>query len=49
MDKQLNDLLLSIAKNLEILADHERDYLLEGYLTLIAQDIYEYLDIVGID
>ena len=47
MDKQLNELLLSTAKNLEMLASRTEDYSINGYLLLIAQDIYEYLDIVA--
>lgn len=47
MGNQLNNLLLSTAKNLEILASHTQDYSTNGYLLLIAQDIYEYLDIVA--
>lgn len=49
MDRQLYELLLSTARNLENLANHEQDYSLQGYILLIAQDIYEYLDIVGKD
>ena len=49
MDKQLNELLLSTARNLENLANRTQDYSLQGYILLIAQDIYEYLDIVGKD
>lgn len=50
MDKQLNELLLSIAKNIEHLTtDPALSYLSNGYLLLIAQDIYEYLDMVDED
>ena len=47
MDKQLNELLLSTARNLEMLASCTEDYSTNGYLLLIAQDIYDYLDIVA--
>lgn len=49
MDKQLNDLLLATARNLEILAQQETNFSIQGYILLIAQDIYEYLDIVDKD
>lgn len=49
MDKQLYELLLSTARNLENLANHEQDYSLQGYILLIAQDIYTYLDAVEED
>lgn len=44
MDKNLQELLLSIARSLENIADHEDDFSKQGYILLIAQDIYTYLD-----
>ena len=49
MDKQLEELLLSTARNLENLANHEDNYSKQGYILLIAQDIYTYLDAVAED
>lgn len=46
MDKQLNELLLSIARNLENLAVYEDNFSKQGYLQMIAQDIYMYLDTI---
>ena len=44
MDKNLQELLLSIARSLENIANHEEDFSKQGYILLIAQDIYTYLD-----
>ena len=49
MDKNTQDLLLSIARNLENLSEHEQDFSKQGYILLIAQDIYTYLDTVEND
>ena len=49
MDKQLEELLLSTARNLENLANHEENYSIQGYILLIAQDIYTYLDALAED
>lgn len=49
MDNNIQELLLSIARNLENLAEHEQDYSKEGYILLIAQDIYTYLDTIERD
>ena len=49
MDKNTQELLLSIARNLENLSNHEQDYSKQGYLLLIAQDIYTYFDTVEDD
>lgn len=46
MDKNTQELLLSIARSLENLANHEEDFSKQGYILLIAQDIYTYLDTV---
>lgn len=45
MDKNAQELLLSIARNLEKASnDPTISYLTQGYLQIIAQDIYTYLD-----
>lgn len=49
MDRNTQDLLLSIARNLENLSEHELDFSKQGYLQIIAQDIYTYLDTVEND
>jgi len=46
MDKNTQELLLSIARSLENLANYEEDFSKQGYILLIAQDIYTYLDTV---
>ena len=49
MNKSTQELLLSIARNLENLSEHEQDFSKQGYILLIAQDIYTYLDTVEDD
>ena len=49
MDKNIQELLLSIARNLENISEHEQDFSKQGYLQIIAQDIYTYLDTIEND
>lgn len=46
MDKNLYELLLSIARNLENIATYEQNFSTQGYIQMIAQDIYMYLDTI---
>ena len=44
MDKNFKELLLTIANHLESIAYFSRDAQLDGYIRLIAQEIYTYLN-----
>lgn len=46
MDNDLKELLISVANNLENIAYYSDNSRVDGYLRIIAQDIYAYLDTV---